>query len=127
METSERPWGSYTVLDDSASTHKVKTIRVDPGQRLSLQSHQQRSEHWFIVAGRGVVTRDDDALEVAAGSAIDIPCGAKHRIANTGDGPLVFIEVQHGTYFGEDDIQRFEDDYGRSDGPQDSGAPTRSR
>lgn len=114
-EHSTRPWGHYTVLDDSASSHKVKTIEVAPGQRLSLQSHAFRSEHWFVVAGDGLVWRDDERIVVVAGTAVDIPVGTRHRIENIGATPLVFIEVQHGSYFGEDDIVRYDDDYGRSD------------
>ncbi len=114
-ESSERPWGRYDVLDDSAATHKVKTIHVTPGHRLSLQSHSARSEHWFVVTGTGVVWCDDERIAVSPGSAVDIPVGARHRIEATGDEHLVFIEVQHGTYFGEDDIVRYDDDYGRSD------------
>jgi mannose-6-phosphate isomerase len=112
---TERPWGRFLVLDESAPTHKVKSIVVNPGSRLSLQSHSERSEHWFIVAGVGVVWKDDDRIEVGPGSAIDIPVGTRHRIHCIGSEPLVFIEVQHGTYFGEDDIIRYDDDYGRAE------------
>ncbi len=113
-EYDERPWGSYTVLDDEAHDHKVKRIVVKPGKRLSYQQHARRSEHWFIVSGRGSVTIDAATVAVAAGHAVDIPVGAAHRIENTGDVDLVFVEVQHGDYFGEDDIVRLEDDYGRA-------------
>jgi mannose-6-phosphate isomerase len=109
----ERPWGGYTVLSD-ADDHKVKRLVVTPGRRLSYQRHAQRSEHWFVVAGEGVVTLDGDEIPVASGKAVDVPVGAAHRIENRGAEPLVFIEVQHGTYFGEDDIVRLEDDFGRS-------------
>ena len=112
MDESIRPWGHYVVLSDEAD-HKVKRITVDPGQRLSLQRHDRRAEHWYVVAGVAVVTRDDDRIELTAGDAVDIPLGAAHRIHNPGKGPLVFIEVQRGDYFGEDDIERLEDDYGR--------------
>ena len=112
-EYDERPWGSYTVLDD-APDHKVKRIEVSPGKRLSYQRHSRRAEHWFVVQGVGTVTLDGKKVSVAAGTAIDIPTGAAHRIENPGDGPLVFIEVQHGDYFGEDDIVRLEDDFGRA-------------
>lgn len=111
-EHDERPWGSYTVLED-ASDHKVKRIEVAPGKRLSYQRHERRAEHWFVVRGEGVVTLDGEVHRVAAGTAIDIPLGAAHRIENPGDDLLVFIEVQHGVYFGEDDIVRLEDDFGR--------------
>ena len=113
-EHDERPWGSYTVLDDEAHDHKVKRIVVKPGKRLSYQQHARRSEHWFIVSGHGSVTIDAAAVPVAAGHAVDIPVGAAHRIENTGDADLVFVEVQHGDYFGEDDIVRLEDDFGRA-------------
>ncbi len=112
-EYDERPWGNYTVLDDDAPDHKVKRMVVHPGKRLSYQRHAKRSEHWFIVSGKALVTLDGAEVELEAGEAIDIPCGSAHRIANPGDTDLVFVEVQHGTYFGEDDIERLEDDFGR--------------
>ena len=112
-EYSERPWGNYTVLDDDAPDHKVKRIVVRPGQRLSYQRHSKRAEHWFIVSGTAKVTLDGVVVEIHPGQAIDIPLESAHRIANEGDADVVFIEVQHGTYFGEDDIVRLEDDYGR--------------
>ena len=111
-EVDTRPWGRYEVLSDDDS-HKVKRITVEPGHRLSYQRHAHRSEHWFVVAGDALVTLDGVEHAVATGEAIDIPMGAAHRIANNGTEPLVFIEVQHGTYFGEDDIERLDDDYGR--------------
>jgi mannose-6-phosphate isomerase-like protein (cupin superfamily) len=113
-EYSERPWGSYTVLSDDAPDHKVKRLVVHPGKRLSYQRHAQRSEHWFVVAGRALVTLDGKETELVPGQAIDIPVHTAHRVANPGDADLVFIEVQHGTYFGEDDIVRLEDDFGRA-------------
>ena len=109
----ERPWGNYTVLED-APGHKVKRIVVFPDKRLSYQTHSRRAEHWFVVSGRGIVTLDGRDLEVSKGSAVDIPIGAAHRVANNGAERLVFIEVQHGDYFGEDDIERLEDDFGRT-------------
>ena len=112
-EHDERPWGAYTVLED-APTHKVKRIEVRPGSRLSYQRHQQRAEHWFVIAGTAEVTLDGTVHRVATGEAIDIPRQAAHRIANVGDDDLVFVEVQHGQYFGEDDIERLDDDYGRA-------------
>ncbi|MBA2609507.1 MAG: phosphomannose isomerase type II C-terminal cupin domain [Actinobacteria bacterium] len=112
-ERDERPWGSYEVLED-AGTHKVKRIEVHPGRRLSYQRHQHRAEHWFVVSGIAAVTLDGDAIELGAADAIDIPRGAAHRVANTGPDTLVFIEVQRGEYFGEDDIERLEDDFGRA-------------
>jgi mannose-6-phosphate isomerase len=114
-EFSERPWGNYTVLDDDAPDHKVKRIVVEPGKRLSYQKHAKRAEHWFIVSGTAQVTLDGKVTERGPGQAIDIPQGSAHRIANEGTDDVVFIEVQHGTYFGEDDIVRLEDDFGRAD------------
>lgn len=108
-----RPWGSFVVLDEG-SGYKVKTLEVKSGQRLSLQRHAQRAEHWFVVRGRAVVTIDGAEHELEPGQAIDIPVGAKHRVENRGTEPLVFIEVQRGAYLGEDDIERFSDDYGRA-------------
>jgi mannose-6-phosphate isomerase len=107
-----RPWGEFFVLSDEA-THKVKRIVVRPGQRLSYQRHQRRAEHWFVVSGLAQVTLDGVVRTVAPGEAIDIPRGAAHRIENEGVDDVVFIEVQHGDYFGEDDITRLDDDYGR--------------
>ena len=110
----ERPWGSFTVLDD-AEGYKVKRMLVRPGKRLSYQRHARRSEHWFVVQGRGRVVVEGSSRELTEGMAVDIPLLAAHRIENDGTDDLVFIEVQHGEYFGEDDIVRVEDDYGRSD------------
>jgi mannose-6-phosphate isomerase-like protein (cupin superfamily) len=111
-ETDHRPWGHYVVLADEPG-HKVKRIVVEPGGRLSLQRHKKRSEHWFALSGEGVVTVGDEDILLTPGKATDIPQGAWHRVRNDGGAPFVFIEVQRGTYFGEDDIERKEDDYGR--------------
>jgi mannose-6-phosphate isomerase len=113
LEHDERPWGSYTVLSD-APDHKVKRMEVLPGKRLSYQKHTKRAEHWFVVAGLGVVTLEGAEIPVSKGKAVDIPLGAAHRIANPGEELLVFIEVQHGESFDEDDIVRLEDDFGRA-------------
>ncbi|OGP67595.1 MAG: mannose-6-phosphate isomerase [Deltaproteobacteria bacterium RBG_19FT_COMBO_43_11] len=110
--TNKRPWGHFEVLSD-APDHKVKRIVVEPGGILSLQRHKLRSEHWFIVSGSGIATVDGKECHVCAGSAIDIPVGAAHRMENTSTDKLVIIEVQTGKYFGEDDIERLEDKYGR--------------
>jgi mannose-6-phosphate isomerase len=88
-------------------------MTVAPGQRLSYQSHARRSEHWFIVSGVADVLIDDVEQRLEAGDSIDIPVGAKHRCTNLGTEDVVFVEVQLGDYFGEDDIVRYEDDYGR--------------
>lgn len=108
-----RPWGNFQVLDDR-DRYKVKRLEVDPGQRLSYQKHAHRAEHWVVVEGFALVTLDGVANELTVGDSIDIPLGGAHRVENPGDAPLVFIEVQTGDYFGEDDIVRLEDDYGRS-------------
>ena len=113
-EYSERPWGNYTVLSDDEPDHKVKRIVVHPGKRLSYQRHSKRAEHWFIVSGTAQVTLNEHVTTLHAGEAIDIPLEGAHRIANEGTVDVVFIEVQHGTYFGEDDIVRLEDDFGRA-------------
>ena len=113
MEIEERPWGRYEVLLDS-DTCKVKRLYVNAGQRPSYQYHHQRSEVWTIVEGQGVVTLDDKDTIVTPGTTIEVPVGVKHRICNTGTEDLVFIEVQYGSYFGEDDIVRIEDDYKRT-------------
>lgn len=108
----QRPWGSFTVLDEGEG-YKVKRIEVLPGRRLSYQKHSQRSEHWMVVQGSGSVSLDDRSIIVRAGDAVDIPVGAAHRIENSSDRPLVFIEIQRGAYLGEDDIIRLQDDFGR--------------
>ena len=112
-EFDRRPWGSYTVLEE-APTFKVKRIEVLPGKRLSYQKHSQRAEHWFVVTGTATVTIDDVEHTLRPGDHIDIPMTAWHRIENPGNDDLVFVEVQHGSYFGEDDIERRSDDYGRA-------------
>ena len=107
-----RPWGYFRVLADEPD-HKVKRIVVFPKQRLSLQRHFRRREHWYIVQGKAIVTIEKDQVHLERGQSVDIPQGAWHRIMNTGDENVVVIEVQGGDYFGEDDIERLEDDYGR--------------
>jgi len=107
-----RPWGSYTVLDEGEG-YKVKRIEVLPGKRLSYQKHAHRAEHWMIVNGTAKVTLDGHEIVRAVGDTVDVPVGAAHRIENTGLERLVFIEVQRGTYLGEDHIVRLQDDFGR--------------
>ena len=109
----ERPWGSFTILEEH-DDHKVKRIDVLPGKRLSYQRHQHRSEHWYVIAGTAKVTLNGQESLVNANTAVDIPAGTAHRVENPGSDDLVFIEVQTGTYFGEDDIERLEDDFGRA-------------
>ena len=108
-----RPWGYYIVLEDEPD-HKVKRIVVHPGKRLSLQRHQRRSEHWYVISGNALVTLDSRDIPVNPGEAIDIPRGAAHRVTNPDSEDMAFIEVQTGDYFGEDDIERIEDDFGRT-------------
>ena len=109
---NKRPWGYYEVLSD-APDYKVKLIVVEPKGRLSLQSHKLRKEHWFIVSGKGIASVDGKDYSVQNGSVVDIPSKKTHRLENSSAENLVIIEVQTGEYFGEDDIERFEDDYGR--------------
>jgi mannose-6-phosphate isomerase len=107
-----RPWGRYDILEVTP-THQVKRITVNPGARLSYQRHQRREEFWVIISGTARFTLDDVDSDHVEGEVLRVPFRAKHRVANIGDEPLVFIEVQRGDYFGEDDIERFSDDYGR--------------
>jgi mannose-6-phosphate isomerase len=113
MTHEERPWGSFTVLHTDSS-HQVKKLVVNSGMRLSLQSHEFRSEHWFIVSGSGLVQLENELIKVQQGCSVDVPIGAKHRITSTSDDPLVFVEVQSGISFDENDITRHEDDFGRN-------------
>ncbi|TRX15962.1 phosphomannose isomerase type II C-terminal cupin domain [Flavobacterium franklandianum] len=113
MEHDIRPWGPYWVLD-VATMHKVKRILVEAKGRLSYQYHHHRSEAWTIVSGTGTITLDGIVKEYKVGDTAIIPQEVKHRIENPFDEPLVFIEVQYGSYFGEDDIVRIEDDYQRA-------------
>ena len=112
MHTEIRPWGQFTNIYDQAYS-KVKTIQVSPGQRLSLQSHEKRAEIWVVIRGVALVQLNDDLFSLGVGESIQIPIGAKHRLENRGSELLEIIEVQTGTYFGEDDIIRYEDDYKR--------------
>ena len=109
-----RPWGSFENLLDVPYC-KVKEIVVKPGQAPSYQFHHKRNETWIIVNGTGEVTLDDKISVVDRGHTVEVPVGMKHRIRNTGTEDLVFIEVQWGEYFGEDDIVRLADDYNRQD------------
>lgn len=107
-----RPWGSYQTIYRAAN-YQVKRIVVNPNSRLSLQSHNQRSEHWVVVEGEGVMTLDDKDISMKKDSVVYIPVKAKHRMSNNTNSKVVFIEVQNGDYLGEDDIVRYQDDYGR--------------
>lgn len=110
--TVQRPWGSYTVLEESPG-YKMKRISVSPGASLSLQRHQHRSEHWIVVSGTATVTRGEDVFTVAPNASTYIPIGVRHRLENRGRIPLQIIEVQVGEYLEEDDIERFDDVYDR--------------
>ncbi len=112
QEENRREWGFYEVLSDGTD-HKVKRITVYPGKRISLQRHGKRSEHWFILQGDALVTLDSGKHPMKQGESIDIGVSRIHRMENLGGCNVVFIEVQTGSYFGEDDIERLEDDYGR--------------
>jgi mannose-1-phosphate guanylyltransferase/mannose-6-phosphate isomerase len=107
-----RPWGSYTVLEEGAG-YKVKRVTVNPGGRLSLQLHHKRSEHWVVIAGTARVTRGEEVLDLRVGESTAIPVETPHRLENLCAETLHIIEVQNGPYLGEDDIVRFQDDYGR--------------
>ena len=107
-----RPWGSWHVIDVNDG-YKIKRIHVDPGCRLSLQTHEKRSEHWVVIQGVATATVDGVVSHVVEGESIDVPLGATHRLGNDGEVELVIVEVQLGAYTGEDDICRLDDDYGR--------------
>jgi mannose-1-phosphate guanylyltransferase/mannose-6-phosphate isomerase len=108
-----RPWGSYTVLEEDPEGFKLKRIEVAPGARLSLQSHAHRSEHWVVVSGTATVTNGEEIITVQRNQSTYIPMGTKHRLENRGSESLHIVEIQVGEYLGEDDIQRYEDHYGR--------------
>jgi mannose-6-phosphate isomerase len=112
-EFDQRPWGNYTVLDEGEG-YKVKRIEVLPKKRLSYQRHRRRAEHWFVISGIAKVTLNDREILVKTGESLDISIGDKHRVENEEADLLIFIEVQKGDYLGEDDIERFDDDFGRT-------------
>ncbi len=117
LEVCEKPWGVYYVYEDTPS-YKLKRLVVNPGQRLSLQSHQFRLEHWFVIKGEATVEIEDEQGKInksklSVGEKCFIPLKAKHRLSNESEEVLEIIEIQMGTYFGEDDIIRYEDDYNR--------------
>jgi len=112
--TDHRPWGSFTILADEQD-HKVKRLLVKPWHRLSLQKHKYRSEHWLVISGTARVTLNETVRDLEPGQSIEIGRGDLHRVENDTSMDLVFIEIQMGDYFGEDDIERLEDDYGRND------------
>lgn len=112
LEIETRPWGRYYVIQDEKN-YKLKKIEVEPGHRLSYQYHLHRAEVWVIIEGEALVTIDDVKTKYSKEETVIVPKMAKHRIENTGKTLLVFIEVQTGDYFGEDDIVRISDDYHR--------------
>ncbi len=107
-----RPWGGYATIETGAG-YQVKRLSIHPGRRISLQLHHQRSEHWVVIKGRATVTKDDAVFELGVNGSTFIPLGMKHRLENRAASVLEIIEVQVGAYVGEDDIVRFEDDFGR--------------
>ncbi len=112
LSKEDRPWGIFYVIEDHLD-YKIKRIEVEPGNRLSYQYHKFRSEVWVIISGSGKVIIEDEEKSFKKGDIIKISKGSKHRIINDGKEKVVFIEVQTGTYFGEDDIVRISDDYNR--------------
>ncbi len=110
--TELRPWGSFTILEEGAG-YKIKRIEVKPGHRLSLQMHHHRSEHWIVISGIAKVQRNSEIQMLSTNESTYVPRFTQHRLENPGKVPLVLIEVQNGEYLGEDDIERFEDDYAR--------------
>jgi mannose-6-phosphate isomerase len=121
VERTQRPWGWYETVHESTNSpsgHKVKRIGIHSGQRLSLQKHAHRAEHWLVVRGTGRVTlgEADGSLrefDLQVGQHCDIALGQVHRLCNLGSQPLEIIEIQMGAYLGEDDITRLQDDFGR--------------
>ena len=111
---TEKPWGYFEVLLESDSS-KVKILSVDPGQMLSMQMHEHRSETWYVTQGIATVTKGDITFDLNPGESVEIDQKERHRVKNSGSEVLEIIEIQTGTYFGEDDIVRFEDIYGRTD------------
>ncbi len=118
MTKETRPWGWYDVIDES-DRYKVKSIEVNPGHKLSLQRHHHRSEHWVVVSGTALTECDGKETLLAENQSTYIPVGSVHRLSNPGKIPLRIIEVQSGSYVGEDDIVRLEDIYGRLKTPEE--------
>ncbi|MDO5464634.1 MAG: phosphomannose isomerase type II C-terminal cupin domain [Akkermansia sp.] len=111
-ETGDCPWGQWQVLDLQSHV-VVKKLLVYPGERISLQKHQHRTERWIVTEGVATVRCDNNIMHLNVGESIMIPSGSLHRLSNQGTAPLALIEVQIGSYLSEDDIERFSDDYGR--------------
>lgn len=114
MDGEERPWGRWDNLYEEPG-FKVKRLLVNPGQRLSYQTHARRAERWTVAKGEALVTLDGKDIRLPAGAMLEVPLGAAHRLANPGTTELVLVEVQLGDYLGEDDIVRLSDDYGRTE------------
>jgi mannose-6-phosphate isomerase-like protein (cupin superfamily) len=111
---SEKPWGRYEVLTQKPG-YKVKTLTILPQGEISLQRHAHRNEHWYIVKGKGIVTKNGSEIKVLSGDSVDLQVNEVHRIRNIDNENLVFIEIAQGDYLGEDDIVRLEDKYGRAE------------
>jgi len=125
LVTEERPWGSWTVLEEG-HRYKIKRLEVSPGERMSLQLHFHRSEHWVVVAGTARVRVGDRGIYVHPNQSTFVPAATLHRVENPGSVPLVIIEIQTGEYLQEDDIVRLQDQYGRApgaNGDQGQGTP----
>jgi mannose-6-phosphate isomerase-like protein (cupin superfamily) len=112
MSRTDRPWGYYEILQTSP-IFQIKKLVVYPGKRLSLQSHKFRSEHWFVISGSGSAEIESQKTNLTVGTSVDIKVGEKHRLSANSTEELTVIEVQTGTNFDEDDIKRYEDDFGR--------------
>lgn len=112
-EVETKPWGKYEILLDEEQT-KVKKISINPGHKFSYQSHEKRDEYWTIINGELNITLDGQEFIISYGDSISIPRNSKHRAHNNTDEVVEFVEVQTGLYFGEDEIVRYEDDYGRT-------------
>jgi mannose-6-phosphate isomerase-like protein (cupin superfamily) len=112
-DSDTRPWGSWQVLDEGDG-FKVKRITVAPGARLSYQTHEHRAEHWVVARGRATCVVDGETVVVEQGQCVDVAVGVPHRIGNADESELVIIEVMRGSYLGEDDIVRLDDDFGRA-------------
>jgi mannose-1-phosphate guanylyltransferase/mannose-6-phosphate isomerase len=113
IERTQRPWGWYETVSEVVG-NKIKRIGVAPGQQLSLQKHHQRAEHWVVTQGTARVTLGERVFDLQQGEHCDIAVGQVHRLANLTDQPVEIVEVQFGSYLGEDDIVRLQDDYGRN-------------
>jgi mannose-6-phosphate isomerase len=113
IKRTQRPWGWFETVSEAAG-HKIKRLGVHPGQQISLQRHHRRAEHWVVVAGTALVTLGEQTFELGLGGHCDIALGQLHRLANQTSQPVEIVEVQFGSYLGEDDIERLQDDYGRT-------------